>query len=237
MKALRFIGLALLACSLLFVSCKKTKQFTVTVNVNDSSMGTVTGGGVYEKNTMATLTAVPNPNFEFVCWKNGSTKNPRTVTVTADASYTAIFDFVGGEFVVGSITVTMGDNSWEASSFYADVQTMPGKIRFWLHENEEAEYPQLQGWMDISSTGNVESNLVYMASEDDVDESGMPIWEAVDLTTTLTSLNLDIQNITAEQTGRLRNRTTGEEMFLHIEYAEATWLNIPEVTRKFVLAK
>ena len=76
-----------------------------------------------------------------------------------------------------------------------------------------------------------------MASEDDVDESGMPNWEAVDLTTTLTSVNLEIQTITAVQTGRLRNRTTGEEIFLHIEYAGATWLNIPDVTRKFVLAK
>ncbi len=237
MKTLKNLFLAMLACSLFMVSCNKHEQFTVTVNANDSSMGTVTGGGVYEKNTMATLTAVPNSNFEFVCWKNGSTKNPRTVTVTADASYTAIFDFVGGEFIVGSVTVTMGDDTWEASSFYADAQTMPGKIRFWLYENEEAEYPQLQGWMDISSTGNVESNIVYMASEDDVDESGMPIWEAADLMTTLTSVNLDIQNITAEQTGRLRNRTTGEEIFLHIEYSGATWLSIPEVTRKFVLAK
>jgi len=237
MKTMRILGVTILACALMLISCNKHEQFTVTVNANDSSMGTVTGGGVYEKNTMATLRAVPNPNYEFVCWKNGSTDNPRRVTVTADASYTAIFDFIGGEFIVGSITVTMGDDSWEASSFYVDAQTMPGKIRFWLFENEESEYPQLQGWMDISSTGNVESDLVYMASEDDVDESGMPIWEAADLMTTLTSVNLDIQNITAEQTGRLRNRTTGEEISLHIEYADATWLNIPEVTRKFVLAK
>lgn len=237
MKATRFLGMTVLVCALIMISCNKHEQFTVTVNANDSSMGTVTGGGVYEKNTMATLRAVPNPNYEFVCWKNGSTKNPRMVTVTANASYTAIFDFVGGEFIVGSIMVTMGDESWEASSFYADAQTLPGKIRFWLHKNDEAEYPQLQGWMDISSTGDVESDLVYMASEDDVDESGMPNWEAVDLTTTLTSLNLDIQNINAEQTGRLRNRTTGEEISLHIEYSGATWLNIPEVTRKFVLAK
>lgn len=237
MKTLNILCLTLFTILLCLVSCNKHEHFTVTVNANDSSMGTVTGGGVYEKNTMATLTAVPNPNYEFVCWKNGSTKNPRTVTVTADASYTAIFDFVGGEFVEGSIMVTMGENSWEASSFYADAQTMPGKIRFWLHKNEEAEYPQLQGWMDISSTGNVESNIVYMASEDDVDESGMPIWETADLMTTLTSVNLDIQNITAEQTGKLRNKITGEEMFLHIKYAGATWLSIPDVTRKLVLAK
>lgn len=237
MKAMRFLGMTVLACALIMISCNKHEQFTVTVNANDSSMGTVTGGGVYEKNTMATLRAVPNPNYEFVCWKNGSTKNPRMVTVTANASYTAIFEFVGGEFIVGSVTVTMGDNTWDASSFYADAQTMPGKIRFWVYENEEAEFPQLQGWMDIGSTGNVNSGLVYMANEDDVDESGMPNWEAVDLTTNLTSIDIETQTITAEQTGKLRHRTTGEEVFLHIGYSGATWLSIPEVTRKFVQAK
>ncbi len=226
-----------LASLFLLVSCNKHEQFTVTVNVNDKAMGTVTGGGVYEKNTMATLTAVPNPNFKFVCWKNGSTANPRKVTVTADASYTAVFEFVGGEFVVGSITVVMGDNIWEASSFYADDQSMPGKIRFWLYENADAEYPQFQGWMDITATGEVSSNLVYMANEDDVDEEGYPIWEVVDLTTTLTEVNIETQSITATQTGKLRNRITGEEIFLHIEYAGATWLDIPDLSKKFVLAK
>lgn len=237
MKRSYIFCLAFFTSLLCLFSCNKHEQFTVTVSANDSSMGTVTGGGVYEKNSMATLTAVPNPNFQFVCWKNGSTQNPRRVTVTANASYTAIFEFVGGEFIVGSVAVTMGENTWDAGSFYADAQTMPGKIRFWVYENEEAEYPQLQGWMDIVSTGNVNSGLVYMANEDDVDESGMPNWEAVDLTTNLTSIDIETQTLTAEQTGKLRHRTTGEEVFLRIEYSGATWLNIPEVTRKFVLAK
>ena len=237
MKAIKSLSIAFLASLFLLVACNKHEQFAVTVNANDSSMGTVTGGGVYEKNTIATLTAIPNPNFKFVKWKNGSTANPRKVTVTADASYTAIFEFVGGEFVVGSITVVMGDNTWAASSFYVDDQSMPGKIRFWLYENEDAEYPQFQGWMDITSTGEVSSNLVYMDNEDDVDEDGYPLWEAVDLTTTLTEVNMETQNITAVQTGKLRNRSTGEEIFLHIEYSGATWLSIPELSKKYVLAK
>lgn len=237
MRTMRFFCTTILACALILMSCNKHEQFTVTVNANDSSMGTVTGGGVYEKNTMATLTAIPNPNFKFVSWKNGSTANPRRVTVTADASYTAIFEFVGGEFVVGSVTVVMGDNTWNASSFYVDDQSMSGMIRFWLYENAEAEYPQFQGWMDINNTGNVNSGLVYMANENDVDESGYPNWEAVDLTTTLTSVDIATQSITAEQTGKLRHRTTGEEMFLHIEYKGATWLNIPDLSKKNLAVK
>lgn len=237
MKSLKIIALVLFSCSFLLFSCNKHEQFTVTVNVNDSSMGTVTGGGVYEKNTMATLTAVPNPNYKFVCWKNGSTNNPRRVTVTANASYTAIFEYAGGEYEEGSVTVVMGDNTWMASSFHADDQTMPGKIRFWLYKNEGAEYPQFQGWMDITSTGNVESDLVYMASEDDVDESDMPNWEAVDLMTNLISVDVETQTITAEQSGKLRNRTTGEEISLHIVYANVTWLSTPEPSKKNMAVK
>ena len=70
-----------------------------------------------------------------------------------------------------------------------------------------------------------------------MDEEGYPIWEVVDLTTTLTEVNIETQSITATQTGKLRNRITGEEIFLHIEYAGATWLDIPDLSKKFVLAK
>ena len=89
MKALKFMGLALLACSLLFVSCKKTKQYTITVKVNDAAMGSATGGGVFDEKSTITLTATANPNFKFVQWDDGNTDNPRTVTVTGDATYTA----------------------------------------------------------------------------------------------------------------------------------------------------
>ena len=97
MKTLRFIGLVLLACSLLFVACKKTKQYTITVTVNDASMGSATGGGVYDENASAMLTATANTNFKFVKWDDGNTDNPRTVKVTGDASYKAIFFFDGDE--------------------------------------------------------------------------------------------------------------------------------------------
>ncbi|MDE7338355.1 MAG: leucine-rich repeat protein, partial [Bacteroidales bacterium] len=39
--------------------------YTVTVNVNDESMGTVTGGGEYEHGEPVTLTATPDENYHF----------------------------------------------------------------------------------------------------------------------------------------------------------------------------
>ena len=65
-------------------------------------MGTVTGGGPYGVGERAVLTAIPEPGYQFDRWSDGSRQNPRTVTVSADATYTAYFsETVGIEEVEG----------------------------------------------------------------------------------------------------------------------------------------
>ncbi|MBQ6068326.1 MAG: leucine-rich repeat domain-containing protein [Bacteroidales bacterium] len=66
--------------------------FSITVNSNNSSLGTTSGSGTYSYNTQATLLATPNYGYHFVQWNDTNTDNPRVVTVTQNASYTAIFD-------------------------------------------------------------------------------------------------------------------------------------------------
>lgn len=66
-------------------------QYTITVNSANSSMGNVSGSGTYNEGTTATLTATPNSGYHFVHWQDNNTQNPRTVTVTANATYTAYF--------------------------------------------------------------------------------------------------------------------------------------------------
>lgn len=66
-------------------------QYTITTAVKDAGTGNVTGGGKYEENATATLNAVPAPHYDFVKWSDNNTDNPRTVTVTSDATYTAEF--------------------------------------------------------------------------------------------------------------------------------------------------
>lgn len=118
MKALRFLGVAILACSMLFVSCKKDKQYTITVNSNNTAWGTVTGGGTYAENATATLTATAKEGYKFVQWNDGNTTNPRTITVTADATYTATFaENAGpGPDPEESISVTFENNTWTAQA-------------------------------------------------------------------------------------------------------------------------
>ena len=66
-------------------------QYTITANANPSAGGTVTGAGQYYGSATCTLTAVPNTGYEFVNWNDGNTQNPRSFTVTGNATYTANF--------------------------------------------------------------------------------------------------------------------------------------------------
>ena len=81
--------------------------YTITVTSSDETMGTVTGGGTYEEGATATLTATANDGYHFVQWNDGNTDNPRTITVTEDATYTATFE--ADPTPTYTITVTSAD--------------------------------------------------------------------------------------------------------------------------------
>lgn len=66
------------------------KSYSLTVTAQTG--GTVTGGGTYEHGATATLTAIPNDGYEFKQWSDGNTDPSRTVTVTENTAYTAIFE-------------------------------------------------------------------------------------------------------------------------------------------------
>ena len=66
-------------------------QYTITANANPTAGGTVEGAGTYYENTYCTLTAVANHGYAFDNWNDNNTLNPRTITVTGNATYTANF--------------------------------------------------------------------------------------------------------------------------------------------------
>ena len=66
-------------------------QYTITATANPTAGGTVSGAGTYYENSTCTLTATANTGYTFTNWSDGNTNNPRTFTVTGDASYTAVF--------------------------------------------------------------------------------------------------------------------------------------------------
>ena len=69
----------------------KPLQYEITTECDPVEGGTVTGGGIYDYGSTATLKAIPNENYIFLCWSDGMVSNPRNVTVTGDAHFKALF--------------------------------------------------------------------------------------------------------------------------------------------------
>ena len=111
-KVLSVLCMALLAGGMIFTSC--TKNWTVTVKANNDAWGTVVGGGSYADGTEATLTATPKDGYSFVTWDDGVKDNPRKVTVTANVTYTAIFEAIPAG---PSVKVTFNNDNYEAGAY------------------------------------------------------------------------------------------------------------------------
>lgn len=65
--------------------------FGIETLSQDPNMGSASGGGNYKHGTQVQITATPKYGYEFVGWLDGSSANPRTVTVNGAATYVAAF--------------------------------------------------------------------------------------------------------------------------------------------------
>ncbi len=75
-----------------FLTIRTIGDKEIKTEVNNSAWGKVNGAGVFNENETATLTAIPNNGYRFVKWDDEVTDNPRTVVVTQDSTFTAIFE-------------------------------------------------------------------------------------------------------------------------------------------------
>ena len=66
-------------------------QYRLNVYSNDGERGHVTGDGVFYEGEEATIRATAHAGYYFLRWADGPGYNPRSVVVTQDTSFTAIF--------------------------------------------------------------------------------------------------------------------------------------------------
>lgn len=64
---------------------------TLSLSVNDTTMGSVTGGGTYEEGSNVTIAATPNEGYHFVMWNDNVAESVRTVKVETNTLFTAFF--------------------------------------------------------------------------------------------------------------------------------------------------
>jgi hypothetical protein len=87
------------------------KLLSVMVAANDNTMGSVAGNGIYPMDSMAVISATPNPGYRFRQWHDGNTNNPRTITVTQNLSFTAEFEVLTYHLTVAANDTTRGSVS------------------------------------------------------------------------------------------------------------------------------
>ena len=105
-------------------------SFDLSVAANDDSSGSVSVET--QSCNVRTLTATPSSCKSFVAWNDGNTDNPRTVTITSDTSFTAIFESVEisnditAAICQGSAYTENGFNVSEAGVYTQNLQTING---------------------------------------------------------------------------------------------------------------
>ena len=97
-------------------------MYMVNITINDSTMGSVSGSGIYPYLSQVTVSATAAEHHHFVQWGDGSTSNPRQFTVSSDLLLEAIFA-EDARFVISAFTSdTLMGQVYGAGEYYAGTQ-------------------------------------------------------------------------------------------------------------------
>ena len=113
------------------------RQYTITVSAKDGEMGSVTGGGTYYEGSTATLTATPVGGYVFEKWSDNNTDNPRTITVSEAATYTAIFKVAPARVFAYDLDVVDNGNDTYTLSFVPNTNAVSGRVILYNDDTKE----------------------------------------------------------------------------------------------------
>ena len=134
-------------------------QHTITVETNNSDMGTVSGGGTFDYNSKQTITATPKEHYHFVQWNDGVKTASRQITVTGDKTYTATFAIDQHTITVKTNDSNMGTVSGGGTYHYGTQQTITATPEEHYHFVQWSD-----GNTDASRQITVNGNATYTAT-------------------------------------------------------------------------
>lgn len=90
--------------------------YSLTVQSDNPSYGTVSGGGDYNSGVTVTITATPNNGYDFVKWSDGITTNPRDIEIeNSNITLTA-------EFTIKQYTISVQSNNVNYGTVYVGAE-------------------------------------------------------------------------------------------------------------------
>lgn len=204
--------------------------YTIEAESSDITLGTVSGGNTYAADATAELTATALTGGMFVKWQikngedyedfSGNTANPLSVTVTADASYKAIFKSLYKITFAAGEGAEIGTNKNDLITAYAESSyTTPAKNSYISKTGYTAT-----GWTDgtneygfgeeIALTGDIELKPIFKANTNYIENFA----EATDVTWEFRRNNggvlLNIENATGYYV--IQQKIAGETVDLPI---------------------
>lgn len=147
-----------------------TSTSTITTVVQPSGCGTVSGGGTYTDGSSVTLTATPSNGYQFSKWQkdgvdDGNTSATRTITVSSNATYTAVFVLKNYSISTsvspsGAGTVTGGGTYSHGSSVILTATAANG-YRFVKWQTNGSDDGNTSATRTVTATGNVTYTAVF----------------------------------------------------------------------------
>ena len=103
-------------------------QYAITVESSNAEQGSVTGGGSYYEGEEVTIKATAVGGFVFEKWSDDNTDNPRTITVSEAATYTAIFKLAPARVFAYNLDVVDNGNDTYTLSFIPNTNAVSGRV-------------------------------------------------------------------------------------------------------------
>ena len=135
-------------------------QYSITLSVDTSIHGSCSGGGNYNYLSNRTITATANYGYHFTQWNDGNTQNPRTITLTQDTTFTALFD--RNQYSVTGVannstrgTVTGSDTVYYLDTVTLEAVAIDGYYFQKWNDNNTANPRQ------IVATGNITKTAIF----------------------------------------------------------------------------
>ena len=108
-------------------------QYSIALVVDTTIHGTVSGAGNYNYLSARTISATPNYGYHFTMWNDGDTNNPRTLTLTQDTAFTALFAKNSYNIAALSADTVMGAVAGTSTLEYLDSATMTATANYGYH--------------------------------------------------------------------------------------------------------
>ncbi len=130
-------------------------QYTITLNTDTDIHGSVAGDGSYNYMSEQTITALASYGYHFTAWNDGDTNNPRTITLTQDTIFTALFEKNTYTITAISVDTIKGSVIGSTSVEYLDNVTITAIPNYGYH---------FAAWND----GNTDNPRIIVATRDSV---------------------------------------------------------------------